>query len=75
MNSVLRKLNKKASRQTRKLKLHIGAGNGARTRHIQLGRLTLYQLSYSRIGKNYFTIPAGSRQEDISVNYLQIDFL
>jgi hypothetical protein len=26
-----------------------GAGDGARTRHIQLGRLTLYQLSYSRI--------------------------
>ena len=25
-----------------------GAGNGARTRDIQLGRLTLYQLSYSR---------------------------
>ena|GEM_PF-1347473 len=25
-----------------------GAGNGIRTRDIQLGRLTLYQLSYSR---------------------------
>ena len=25
-----------------------GAGNGVRTRDIQLGRLTLYQLSYSR---------------------------
>src|ERR1700682_1395965 len=26
----------------------VGAGNGIRTRDIQLGRLTLYQLSYSR---------------------------
>src|SRR3954468_22510174 len=26
-----------------------GAGNGVRTRDIQLGRLTLYQLSYSRV--------------------------
>ena len=26
-----------------------GAGNGVRTRDIQLGRLTLYQLSYSRM--------------------------
>src|SRR5215468_1451895 len=26
-----------------------GAGNGIRTRDIQLGRLTLYQLSYSRL--------------------------
>ncbi len=25
-----------------------GAGNGTRTRDVQLGRLTLYQLSYSR---------------------------
>ena len=29
-----------------------GAGNGIRTRDIQLGRLTLYQLSYSRILKS-----------------------
>src|SRR6266542_6869397 len=28
--------------------LPTGAGNGIRTRDIQLGRLTLYQLSYSR---------------------------
>ena len=26
----------------------IGAGNGVRTRDIQLGKLTLYQLSYAR---------------------------
>ncbi len=26
-----------------------GAGNGTRTRDVQLGRLTLYQLSYSRM--------------------------
>jgi prepilin-type N-terminal cleavage/methylation domain-containing protein len=28
--------------------VRIGAGNGARTRDIQLGKLTLYQLSYAR---------------------------
>jgi hypothetical protein len=27
-----------------------GAGNGVRTRDIQLGKLTLYQLSYARSG-------------------------
>jgi hypothetical protein len=34
--------------------LHRGAGNGVRTRDIQLGRLTLYHLSYSRLG---FPVP------------------
>ena len=35
-----------------------GAGNEGRTRDIQLGRLTLYQLSYSRIAhhRKYITI-------------------
>ncbi len=28
----------------------VGAGDGIRTRDIQLGRLKLYQLSYSRVG-------------------------
>ncbi len=31
--------------------LHFGAGSGTRTRNLQLGRLPLYQLSYSR---NFF---------------------
>ena len=31
-----------------------GAGNEVRTRDIQLGRLTLYQLSYSRIALLYY---------------------
>ena len=30
-------------------KNNYGAGDGARTRHPQLGRLTLYQMSYSRM--------------------------
>ncbi len=37
----------------------LGAGNGTRTRDVQLGRLTLYQLSYSRIlylGHHFLTI-------------------
>ncbi len=29
-----------------------GAGNGIRTRDFQLGKLTLYQLSYARWSKN-----------------------
>ncbi len=29
-----------------------GAGNGARTRGIKLGKLALYQLSYARIDYN-----------------------
>ena len=33
-----------------------GAGNGARTRDIQLGKLTLYQLSYARIQINVYII-------------------
>ena len=32
----------------------LGAGNEVRTRDIQLGRLTLYQLSYSRIALLYY---------------------
>ena len=31
------------------VRLKIGAGDGARTRNIQLGRLALYQLSYPRL--------------------------
>ena len=31
-----------------------GAGNGAQTRDLNLGKVALYQLSYSR--KNHFTI-------------------
>src|SRR4029078_759130 len=33
----------------RSVRAAVGAGNGIRTRDIQLGRLTLYQLSYSRL--------------------------
>jgi hypothetical protein len=34
-----------------------GAGNGARTRDIKLGKLALYQLSYARISKSV-TVPS-----------------
>src|SRR5258706_5738807 len=33
----------------------IGAGDGARTRDVQLGRLELYQLSYSRVCRSPFS--------------------
>jgi hypothetical protein len=37
----------------------IGAGNGSRTRDLQLGKLTLYQLSYSRSGAKYYSAGLG----------------
>jgi hypothetical protein len=33
--------------------LNIGAGNEARTRDLNLGKVALYQLSYSRVTANY----------------------
>jgi hypothetical protein len=38
-----------------------GAGNGARTRGIKLGKLALYQLSYARTDSN-FKLKRGNRQ-------------
>ena len=32
---------------------HIGAGDEARTRDLNLGKVALYQLSYSRVDTNY----------------------
>ena len=32
-----------------------GAGNGARTRHLSLGKAALYQMSYSRTRKGYYS--------------------
>ena len=44
--------------------IQFGAGNEVRTRDIQLGRLTLYQLSYSRIILNIiYYLVAGVRFE------------
>ncbi len=40
----------------------LGAGNGVRTRDIQLGKLTLYQLSYARPGTRNIAEPALPRQ-------------
>ena len=40
--------NTKNSRNLREF----GAGNGARTRHLRLGKAALYQMSYSRILKS-----------------------
>ena len=39
-----------------------GAGDGARTRHLRLGKAALYQMSYSRILKT--TIGKQSKQPD-----------
>jgi hypothetical protein len=33
------------------IRVEIGAGDGIRTRDINLGKVALYQLSYSRIGR------------------------
>ena len=43
--------------------MRIGAGNGTRTRDIQLGKLTLYQLSYARPRGADSNIDIGTRQE------------
>ena len=32
-----------------------GAGNEARTRDLNLGKVALYQLSYSRLGRQHFS--------------------
>ena len=38
----------------------IGAGDGIRTRDIDLGKVALYQLSYSRLKRNlHFDAPSG----------------
>jgi hypothetical protein len=42
-------------------KVKVGAGDEARTRDIQLGRLTLYQLSYSRVWGVYRAGPDPAR--------------
>ncbi len=39
-----------------------GAGDGIRTRDIQLGKLMLYQLSYSRLGQRENNVAECSRQ-------------
>ena len=41
------------------LRAHFGAGDGIRTRDINLGKVALYQLSYSRL-VGYFLILSGS---------------
>src|SRR5262245_44174783 len=40
----------------------VGAGNGTRTRDIQLGRLTLYQLSYSRSVRSWRGLDSNQRR-------------
>lgn len=41
------------------LKIKFGAGDGAQTRDLRLGKATLYQLSYSRVvGETKLQLPA-----------------
>ncbi len=39
-----------------------GAGNGARTRHLRLGKAALYQMSYSRVKALSFSDEIGRRR-------------
>ena len=48
-------------------RMRFGAGNGTRTRDIQLGKLTLYQLSYARLRGADSNIDKDTRQELQSV--------
>ena len=41
-----------------------GAGNGARTRHLGLGKAALYQMSYSRIKKWCLRVDLNHRHRD-----------
>ena len=43
------------------IRVEIGAGDGIRTRDINLGKVALYQLSYSRIGRPEKRQPSFSR--------------
>jgi hypothetical protein len=43
------------------IRVEIGAGDGIRTRDINLGKVALYQLSYSRIGRLEKRQPSFSR--------------
>ena len=47
--------------------MRFGAGNGTRTRDVQLGKLTLYQLSYARPRGADSNIDKDTRQELQSV--------
>ena len=56
-----------------------GAGNEARTRDLNLGKVALYQLSYSRITSRRRCVTALSRaanynDQKIIVNLSQLDF-
>ncbi len=39
--------------------IFFGAGDGAQTRDLRLGKATLYQLSYSRRGNQSFSLTSG----------------
>ena len=39
---------------------HFGAGDGARTRYLHLGKVALYQMSYARIMRNLLTTHGAS---------------
>ncbi len=49
-------LTKNAKKKPFRRKAFYGAGDKVRTCDIQLGRLTLYQLSYARIHLNFYSI-------------------
>src|ERR1700685_1335003 len=43
----------------------VGAGNEARTRDLNLGKVALYQLSYSRTGKGGFLSPPERKSRQV----------
>jgi hypothetical protein len=43
----------------------VGAGNEARTRDLNLGKVALYQLSYSRTGKGRFLSPPERKSRQV----------
>ena len=51
--------------RARKSLLDIRAGNGTRTRDPNLGKVVLYQLSYSRDGNEKYSGPSGAQAEGV----------
>ena len=49
------------------LKWMIGAGDGIRTRDIDLGKVALYQLSYSRLKRNLYCRQAVGPLSNITI--------
>ena len=56
------------NKDTHRVSLFFGAGDEARTRYLHLGKVALYQMSYARISKKYYSIFAKNVKGKIQIN-------